>query len=280
MKAQVRIIAMVFLALTGLTVSAQTYPAGMQAHGNNSSGVPSADEAVDSVTIGGTLDYFVMPDATINPGYNYSVNPLTNLTSTFDWSGTTGNTSLLYKKSGPTDIPNYVQIVWGNIAGLYQVSVAEQAAAGCADPTPTIIPIRLIGLPTLTYPVAGGNQAYCSTSADGSTNIAVSPLTVNFSSSVSGNKLIQLRYTITSTSHGTIASNVLATVTATSATAGTFSIASALNYYDSYTITLTEVTDRIARKSNVTGAPSGNLTYTVYVNKAPNTGIIYHLPNQ
>jgi hypothetical protein len=280
MKTKVHLLTVVILSGIGFSLTAQTFPAGMQAHGNNSSGVPSANETVDSVTIGGTLDYFVMPDPALNPGYNYSVNPLTNLTSTFDWTGTTGQSSVTYKKSGPTDIPNYVQIVWGNVAGLFQISVAEQAAAGCADPTPTTVPVRLIGLPTLTYPVAGGNQAYCSTAADGSTNITVTPLTVNFTSSVSGNKLIQLRYTITSTSHGTVATNVLTSVTATSATTGTFSIASPLNFYDSYTITLTEVTDRIARKSNVVGAPSGNLTYTVNVNRTPSTGTIYHVPNQ
>jgi hypothetical protein len=280
MKTKVHLLAAAILTGICFSANAQTFPAGMQAHGNNSSGVPSANEATDSVSIGGTLDYFVMPDATVNPGYNYSVSPLTNLTSTFNWTGTTGQSSITYKKSGPTDIPNYVQIVWGNVAGLYQVSVAEQAAAGCLDPTPTIIPVRLIGLPTLTFPVAGGNQSFCSTAADGSTNIAVTPLTVNFTSSVSGNKLIQLRYTITSTSHGTVATNVLASVTATSATTGTFSIASPLNNYDTYTITLTEVTDRIARKSNVVAAPSGNLTYTVTVNRTPTTGTIYHVPNQ
>jgi hypothetical protein len=235
---------------------------------------------VDSIAIGGTADYFVMPDPALNTGYNFATNPLTNLNSSFDWTGTTGESSITYKKSGATDIPNYVQILWGNAPGLFQVSVAEQAAAGCADATPTLIPVRLIARPTLTFPAAGGNQSFCSSAADGSTNVNPAAMTVNFTSSVSGDKLIQLRYTITSTSHGTVASNILATVTATSATSGTFTLASALNFFDTYTITLTEVTDRISRKSNTTAVPAGNITYTVVVTHAPNTGTLYHIPNK
>jgi hypothetical protein len=280
MKAQIRILASVILFGIGVIAAAQTYPAGMQAHGNNSSGTPTATEATDSVTIGGTTEYFVMPDATLNAGYNYSVNPLTNLNSTFDWTGTTGQSTITYKKSGPTDIPNYVQILWGNTTGLFQVSVAEQASAGCADPSPTTIPVRLVVKPTLTYPAAGGTQSFCSTAADGSTNITPVPLAVNFTSGAGGNFAVKLKYTITSVSHGAIATNVSADVTAATSTTGTFSLAAPLNFYDTYTITLTEVTDRISRKSNVINAPSGNLTYTVVVNRTPNTGTIYHVPNQ
>lgn len=268
-----------FLVALG-QIYAQTYPTGMKPHGTNSLGVVTVAENTDSVTAGGTLEYFVMPDATLNAGYNYATNPLTGLTSTFDWSGTTGQSSITYKKSGATDIPNYVSILWGSTTGTYQVSVAEQAAAGCADPTPTVIPVQIIAKPTLTYPAAGGSQSFCSTAADGSTNINPAAMTVNFTSQVSGKRDMQLRYTITSVGHGTVATNVLASITETSATTGTFTLASPLNNYDTYTITLTEVTDRIARKSNVTGSPSGNLTYTVIINRTPSTGTIYHVPNQ
>ncbi len=263
-----------------VAVNAQTWPAGMQAHGNNSSGNPTPLEATDSVTVGGALDYFVMPDPTLNPGYDFATNPLTNLNSTFDWTGTTGASGIVYKKSGPTDIPNYVTITWGNTPGLFQVSVYEISAAGCQDATPTTIPVQVIAAPTLTYPAAGGSESICGTGTDGSLGINPSPINVNFTSSVSGNRQMQLVYTITSVNHGTIASNVTANITETGAGSGTFTLAAPLQYYDTYTVTLNTVSDRISRKSNVVSNASGNTTFTVVITPTPNTGTIYHLPNQ
>jgi len=273
-----------FLVLFGLAaalaVNAQTWPAGMQPHGSNSSGNPTPAEATDSVTVGGVLDYFVMPDPVLNPGYDFTTNPLTNLNSTFNWTGTTGASSIVYKKSGPTDIPNYVTITWGNTPGAYQVSVYEISAAGCQDATPTTIPVQIIAAPTLTYPAAGGSESICGTGTDGSLNINPSPITVNFTSSVSGNRQMQLVYTITSASHGTIASNVTANITEAGPGTGTFTLAAPLQYYDTYTVTLNTVSDRISRKSNVVSNASGNTTFTVVITPTPNTGTIYHLPNQ
>lgn len=263
-----------------ISASAQTWPAGMQAHGNNSSGIPTPLESVDSVTVGGVLDYFVMPDAALNPGYDFATDPLANLNSTFNWTGTTGASSIVYKQSSGVDIPNYVTITWGNTTGNFVVSVYEVSAAGCQDASPTTIPVTIIEAPTLTYPAAGGTESICATGADGSLSISPSPINVNFTSSVSGKRQMQLVYTITSNNHGVIASNVTADITETGAGTGTFTIATPLQYYDTYTVTLNTVSDRISRKSNVVSNASGVTTYTVIITPTPNTGTIYHLPNQ
>lgn len=272
---------LIFMGLIAvITASAQTWPAGMQAHGNNSSGNPAPAEATDSVTVGGVLDYFVMPDTALNPGYDFATNPLTNLNSTFNWTGTTGASNIVYKQSAGVDIPNYVTITWGNATGSFQVSVYEISAAGCQDATPTTIPVEIIAAPTLTYPAAGGSESICGTGTDGSLNFSPSAITVNFTSSVSGNRQMQLVYTITSANHGVIASNVTASITETGAGTGTFTLAAPLQYYDTYTVTLNTVSDRISRKSNVVANASGNTTFTVVITPTPNTGTIYHLPNQ
>ena len=69
----------------------------------------------------------------------------------------------------------------------------------------------------------------------------------------------------------------------TSANSYTFNNASA--EYGTYTATITSVSDRISQKSfagtatGIVGNAGSNIVYSYVINRTPNTGIIYHIPN-
>ncbi|HEX3009034.1 MAG TPA: hypothetical protein VHO90_15630, partial [Bacteroidales bacterium] len=90
-KTLLLIVAIVTFSVTGL-LAQQLNTTGLYKHGTNSAslGAQVAAELTDSVTIGAAMDYFVMPDALVNPSYNAATSLTANLVSTFDWTATTG----------------------------------------------------------------------------------------------------------------------------------------------------------------------------------------------
>jgi hypothetical protein len=230
-------------------------------------------EGTDTVSIGATMDYFVLPDPAISPSYN-PTNSLTadlNANSVFTWTATTGTVA---QKAGMG--PNYKTVNWA-AAGLQSLKVVESnSVTACTDATGTTIPVRVISLPTATAGTVP--SAPCLTADDGSLNHIPDAFPITFSSEVSNAKRLQVIYTITSGSNGTIATNQVADVTETNATSGSFVIDEELDYYDTYTITIVSVSDRISRKSNVTSTMTGQ-TFSYAINRTPKTGKIYHVPN-
>ena len=112
----------------------------------------TAPTAIDSVTTGMTMPYYVMPDAYFHPGY---VNPGWALTPGFTW------TWEIYTNPGGAAISsqtdNYVEIAWGT-AGNYAVQVFEIAPAaygGCNGDT-TIMNVTVLPVPTLAFNTAAG----------------------------------------------------------------------------------------------------------------------------
>lgn len=267
-----------------LSVNAET----LSRHGYNSAGTAQPTEARDSVTTGSTTRYYVLPNAAANPSYGGTAAPLTGtLSSSFTWgSNTPTGTAAIgtIAAAGAATYGHYRQITWAG-TGTLNLTVQETSGSGCAG-SETAIPISVVAAPTLTYPVAAGAEDTCFTGTNGSLNIQSSKLFwVSFTSPISGvNKGLQILIDVVRANGGTpqtIANDVQATFTQTSATAGYFTLPATaeFDYYDTYTITLVSVSDRISRKGALWNPASGNTTFTYNVYPVPTTGNIYHLPN-
>ena len=269
-------ISMMFLTMMTYQVMAQTVPTDFQEHGKNSSGATTASENIDSVAVGSTMNYFVMPDLDVNQDadgpYDYNTNK-DALTSTFDWFT---NPSLTI-----TEIdPNYVSVDFPSATGDYTVNVSELSAGGCGSDT-TAIDVRVINVPEVGYTLAGGSEDFCETGVDGSLSVSPSALDVTINSDVIGNREIIISYQITSTSTAFNGGNPVDGTVSVADGAGSFAITENLTHYGTYTIALTDITDRISRKpaTDVSGSLLANTTFTVNVTRTPSTGTIYHLPN-
>lgn len=265
-----------FLTMTVQQVIAQTVPTDFQEHGKNSSGATVASENIDSVTVGSTMNYFVMPDLDVNQDtdgpYDYTTNK-DALVSTFAWFTVPGLTI--------TEIEaNYVSVDFPSTTGDYTVNVSEESSAGCSSDT-TTIDVKVINAPEVGYTAAGGSEDFCVTGADGSLSVSPSAMGVTINSDVIGNRGIILSYQITSTSSNFNGGNPLDGTVNVADGVSSFAISENLTHYGTYTITLTDITDRISRKpaTDVSGSLLANTTFTVNVTRTPSTGAIYHLPN-
>ncbi len=270
------VITVLFLTMMSYQSMAQNVPTDFQEHGKNSSGATVASENIDSVVVGSTMNYFVMPDLDVNQDgdgpYDYNTNK-DALSSTFDWFT---NPSLTI-----TEIePNYVSVDFPTSTGDYTVNVSELSAGGCGSDT-TTIDVRVINAPEVGYTLAGGSEDFCETGVDGSLSVSPSAMNVTINSDVIGNQQIIISYQISSTNASFNGGNPVDGTVSVADGAVNFAISENLTHYGTYTITLTDITDRISRKpvTDVSGSLLTNTTFTVNVTRTPSTGTIYHLPN-
>lgn len=264
-----------FAMFTTMALNAQTYPGGMQEHGNNSSGTTTAAENIDSVSVGSTIDYFVMPDANLNPSYDFSTDPTANLNSTFNWSSDGGQT--VTTKTGMGS--NYVEVDWDATTGTgsYTLEVTEQSGGACVDATPTQISVAVIGLPTAAFDnsVYGGyTSSVCSNDPTAET--------FNFPISLSTEVIdgdVEFTYSMTNTTTGTVVTAGTALNLDESNTTFTFNSFPA--EYGDYEVTITAISDRISTKSGVAGDINTGVSdvFTYTISRTPETGVIYHVPN-
>jgi len=251
-----------------LSVNSQT----LSVHGANSAGTPVASENTDSVAIGGVTRYYVVPDGTANPLYTGVLTG--TLASSFNWttSGSTGPTSTI-AQVGAITYGNYRQITWGGSTGTINVNVVESSGAGCVSGTTTTVPVRVIAIPTVTGGAAPASQ--CGTNP--ATLTFVVPVALTSDLVVAGvDNRVRVNYTVTNPDATTLiaATNIDLDKTATS-----FNITlTGATQYGNYTVTLNSVSDRISRKSTVSGTVS-TPTVLLAVLRVPTTGPIYHLPN-
>ncbi len=251
-------------------------------HGTNSHNLvgPVAGETKDSVTTGSVMKYYIPPDTNVNPGYTGILTG--TLKSSFNWttSAATGSASgTISGVTGYLAYQNYKQITWSGI-GTINFNAQEISDSGCASGTTTTVPVVIIAVPTVAY--SRTDSGVCVTQADGSVNLSLTGLPINWTSSVSGIRLLNVNVTITCTNalFGGLHSYSNISVTETGAGKGTFNLPVVLNYYGSYTITLTAINDRISTKSVVNGTTGVANVYTFLINKTPVTGPAYHVPNQ
>ncbi len=269
------------VAFTFGGIIAQQLPnTSLYKHGTNSANT-AADvswELTDSVTVGGTMDYFVMPDPLASPLYVPATSLTDNLNTnaTFTWSYTGPVAPTITTKGTFKD--NYKTVQWGSgvaAVGNYTLKVIEGNGAGCTDATGTTIPVTLINVPTANFSSATSTQC----TSDPTTVTFNMPLSL--STDVKNNKL-KVSFSVIYTTTAGVASSAQTFTDVDLTEAGTLSLNTLLGTdlaYGSYAITLTDVNDRISVKSNVDGVIGSTPTYTYNVIRLPKTGAIYHLPN-
>lgn len=220
-------------------------------HGFNSADLDKSatSESKDSVTITSTMKYWVKPDANITPD------------GVFTWS-VTNNPSTIASVGATTS--NLASVTF-NSTGVDTLKVFESSAVSCAG-APVKIPFEVIAKPTVTYGTSPA--AVCNLVPD---SVTVN-LPVTLTTSVKDDS-IRITYEISG------ANTVSAKELKLKKSATTFTIPKkTFTNFGENTITITLVSDRISRKSNVAGTISGT-AFKFTINRTPVTGPIYHLPN-
>ncbi|MCX7986694.1 MAG: hypothetical protein N2662_07130 [Bacteroidales bacterium] len=243
-------------------------------HGRNSGGV-DPQENVDSVTVGGTTKYYVLPDAIVNPGFNYTTDLFANVISTFNWNVTPAIASGgVQNITGYATAPHYKQITWSATgSGTIQVTeVAHASQGGCTGST-TSINVQVIAAPDVTAVSVPNSTCYSGTIPY---SLTCPNATLTISSAVNGNKGVVVNWSLTGPSGFTPILNQTANL-GNSTTLNLSAVT--LTHPGTYTLTINTVTDRIATKSGLTAIADGTST-TFVVTAAPNTGPIYHIPNK
>jgi len=238
-------------------------PANFQQHGNNSSGTPTAQEATDSITVGGQIRYVVAPDTDANPAYDFATMSGT-LVSQFNW---TVDAAVGTITPATDDDDNDITVSANTTAGTGNIQVQEQLGA-CAGATVTI-PIAVIDEPTADF--ASATATICQSDTVGGYDIDITLATATDG----GRITYAIQFDGPSTSD-------LYSTTATTVDEGTITITIPEgNFGDGvgdYVISFTEISDHISTKSNIPGTSTTG-THTLTINRTPNTGVIYHLPN-
>ncbi len=264
-------------------------------NGYNSTGGPALSQEVrDSVTVTSTMKYFVLPDATANPDFKYdtpeNAADFTKVLSTFSWGfrRNGGSPLELGATTGTPTNKHIISILWGNTAGVDTIRVTENPTNGCPG-TETKIPVAVIPKPTITFDKAGSPADYkdgaCYTQTQVNAGInhpfELTPTTAS--------SQIKVNYTmvftpVSGTPETTYGTNVSVPIVSGKGIL-TIMLKNDAKLHGKYEVTITQVTDRISRKSNApsTGAGlltvGGSATFTYSVLKPVETGPIYRLPN-
>ncbi len=306
MKLRTRILMLAVLSMFGLRAIAQNVA-------TPSAGAANVETAnSDYVTVGSRLPYFVNTDATIQGMTDAG----TMKASIFSWNVTNaadvnvagasilnyaGAAAAQYDKfrvptAGTGYFDNEISILWGGptfTAGTaYKVKVAEKSVTnsatieGCEDATPEVKDIFVLARPTVAF--VGTEGGGCATAPGSSFNV---PLTVtglgnwDVTYTVSYNGAAAsgpATYTLTLAAPAVTDANVITESTSARVTGATEGLsytlpAAQFGYYD---VTITNITDRISRKSMVPLTAAGAAgTFRIYVSPTPATSPIQHIRN-
>ncbi len=254
------IVALVAMGMTQAWGQEVAMPANFQQHGNTSAGIPSVPaslELTDSVTINSSLQYWVQPDAAV----------LTD-PSTFTWGTTIALASQTAGGTSNLATFNFTAEGTGNIT----VREDSPAPNSCTGST-TTIPVRVIAAPDVT--AATFSSLACPAGTDGTYTLAGPTATLTIACSVLGNKGVSLHYSLSGPTGFTTVGSTLATL----GNGNTIDLSGInLTHSGTYTLTIIDITDRIATKSGLLTIADGT-TATFVVNRVPVTGPVYHLPN-
>ena len=287
----------IILFCTAGAVFGQTPPTSVEVegvryfrHGFNEDGGPfvtgSANREVrDSVTVTSTVKYFVLPNPALNPSYNVS-DPLANVRSTFTWKLVPDN---LGDFVGDDD-KAMIEVKWGNTPGAVTLSVVEVPADPTCDVIPTSIPVQVIPVPTAKHVQnAAGQQPYYSVFC-----FSINDTEVNkdwdFEIDVATHSSqVEVSYTVSKDGVNVpeLARNNVPLGVENgdlgieyNRRTGTFTVP--FPDLGEYVVTLTHVTDRVARKSGVDGEipiDAVGRQFTVRVFRELQTSPIYRVPN-
>ncbi|NJM15590.1 MAG: hypothetical protein HC896_09690 [Bacteroidales bacterium] len=241
-----------------------------------------ADGESDTVVVGAQMPYAVTPDANVALMVGAGILDA----SQFDWTLPAAGGAIDMTAAGTgLFVEDSITVTWGAAPGSYSVSVAENSmragAPVCADPTPSTITVEAVALPTLN--VTGTDAGDC---AEQDYNVPLSltgygpwDITYNIDfaplSGAPGNVATGTVKSVGGEGDdvGTTATAFNLPILATELTAGSAG---------TYTVTVTNMDDRISNKALNGAAINGTLataTYTIYVYPTPGTGAIRHVEN-
>jgi len=270
---------------------------------NHEAGPNAPREARDSVMIGSMMNYFVMPDRFYNSSYfgqnDYAATNLTRSRFVWEVDAPSFATAITPQIPNTTGSSPWVKITWNNTRGDAYIKIREQPQTGLqitCDGVETTIPVTVISKPVIQFVPKGalGDEKFeivdCIPVGEQGEllNVTVDfPITVQTESSqlmvdyelvfinLEGNRtslpnVSDFPITVETSS----SDNGIATIT------GTLSLT--VSQYGAYEMTITKITDRIARKCDTEGivvdASNANVfTYTVI--PQPRAGRTYHVPN-
>ncbi len=258
------------------------YQHGFNKTGTNTPGVVKTQEMRDSVTVTSVMKYFVLPDKLSNPdwydnlGNIKSVNDsTTNLKSTFVWSFKNGLGSGKSRKQ-------IIAATWNSI-GIDSLKVRENPENGCVGKE-TVIPVAVIAKPTITFKQVGSvyTDGICPPQAVNATN----KVSYNFPISITtSSSQVEVTYSRAWTkSDGTDGGTLTNQKAWVKIIGGNAVFEMEFSDYGKYDITITNVTDRVSRKSLVDGViaqgtPPQSAVFTYNVMKPIETGPIFRIPN-
>ncbi len=261
-------------------------------------------EARDSVMVGSTMRYFIMPDKFYNKDY-YDTNggdyTKTNLTkSQFAWTVPSTGTFGAFQNANITNTSPYVTITWNTPSAVTPVDTIRMTETpkeynGIAIPTGAVcvgteakIPVTVIPKPSVMFGDVSGSKtvAQCAAIVTGDEttypvyNFPLVPASTESGAVISKANGVVVTYTITK--DGTEGSDI--TEKFVSANTATAQLALKFSGYGTYVITIKSITDRIAVKCGVTGdnisSTPANNQFTYMVLPQPKPGPTYHIPNK
>jgi hypothetical protein len=254
------ILALMMFGFINARGQSNTPPASFKPHGTNSADVVTPKEDIDTVVVGAKMDYWVMPSTGATA------------TTTWTWNHPTGTAIITGVPTGQT-----AEFTFPASAESGSIKVVETTNA-CPDPTGTIINYAVVAKPSVGFSDATPTvtMGICSFTAAQTLNIALT-------TPVSGaNEIMNVTYTV---SKGAVQIGIAHTqALAKSNTTITIPFAEfgASPTAGTYTVTFTNVDDRIVRKAKNKASITGTIntaTYTINATAVPSTGSIYHLPN-
>jgi hypothetical protein len=251
-------------------------------HGYNSNSAEaiSEREGVDTVMVTSVMNYFVMPDKNYNKAYyaqdSYAATDLTN--SKFVWTVENGS-SFEYQKANSTETSPWIKVTWGE-KGEATITVKEEpqvVGESCGDGNETEIPVTIIAQPTIGYNLDGFADSNCYNDNTVGEAFYDFPVAVTTESSQVWVTVSIKKIDFDGNDSGTFEE------TNVPVESGFFHLQ--FSDYDSggygkYEVTITEMTDRIARKCDVLGIINSEENFFTYsVMPMPKTGPIFHIPN-
>jgi len=247
-------------------------------HGYNKDNLsaPTTYENIDTVMVSSVMNYFVMPDKNYNTAYyaggSYAA---TNLTaSQFSW--TIGNgSSFAHQTVNGTNTSPWIKVTWAAPLGATTITVKENPLglpANCESQS-TTINAYIISKPTIAFTAIGGSYTYSECYEDAAVATGV---LYNFGLTIATqSSQLEVDYTVT---FNGVAQPLLA---GTNVPIVDGKLPVTFNQYGAWAVTITKVTDRIARKCDVVGdITSAANVFTHNVMPYPQTGPAFHIPNE
>lgn len=234
---------------------------------------------IDSVTIGATMPYYVLPDLNFNPKLQLIATPTqydqtkiftkANIESLFSWAIPSGCTAAHVPSTASypdlVNLDNFMNITF-TTSVLQTITVNETSAStygGCSGTTN--FKVQVINAPTAQFSSAGLYQCL-------NTSSLTLPISITSAQKYIASESAFIALTITAVNK---ADNKAVTLNAIAniypdASGVMVNISSVAPYTSGlpegiYTFTLSNVTDRISRKCGISGTIGSQNTITVYV---------------